>query len=101
MKTIGTHNYYVYILTNKAKTVLYTGVTNDLKRRLSFHKNPVPFSKAFTAKYKCYYLLYYEHFFEIDDAIKREKQIKGWSRAKKDALITNFNLSWSFLNEEV
>ena len=101
MKTIGTHNYYVYILTNKTKTVLYTGVTNNLKDRLYFHKNPIPFSKAFTAKYKCYYLVYYEHFFEIDNAIKREKQIKGWSRAKKDVLITGFNSSWRFLNDEV
>jgi putative endonuclease len=101
MKNIGTHNYYVYILTNKAKTVLYTGVTNDLKERLYSHNNPVPFSKAFTAKYKCCFLIYYEHFIEIDDAIKREKQIKGWSRAKKVALISEFNLCWSFLNEEV
>ena len=101
MKTIGTHNYFVYILTNKIKTVLYTGVTNNPKDRLRFHKNPVPFSKAFTAKYKCCYLVYYEHFFEIEDAIIREKQIKGWSRAKKEALITELNPSWHFLNEEV
>lgn len=57
MKTIGTHNYYIYILTNKIKTVLYTGVTNNLKGRLYFHKNPLPFSKAFTTRYKCYYLV--------------------------------------------
>ena len=101
VKTIGTHNYYVYILTNKTKTVLYTGVTNNLKDRLWFHKNPVPFSKAFTAKYKCFYLVYYEHFFEVENAITREKQIKGWSRAKKEALITEFNSSWRFLNDEV
>ena len=101
MKTIGTHNYYVYILTNKTKTVLYVGVTNNLKERLYSHKNPLPFSKAFTAKYRCYYLVYYEHFFEIEAAIKREKQIKGWSRAKKNALITGFNPSWRFLDEEI
>jgi putative endonuclease len=65
------------------KTVLYTGVTNNLKERLYHHKNPLPFSKAFTAKYKCFYLIYHEHFFEIEDAIKREKQIKGLSRIKK------------------
>jgi putative endonuclease len=51
MKTLGTHNYYVYILTNKRKTVLYTGVTNNLKEQLYFHSNPDPFSKAFTTKY--------------------------------------------------
>ena len=101
MKTIGTHNYYVYMLTNKSKIVLYTGVTNNLKDRLYFHQNPLPFSKAFTSKYKCFYLVYYEHFFEIEDAIKREKQIKGKSRAKKDALISEFNPSWSFLNDTI
>lgn len=101
MKTKGSHNYYVYILTNKNKTVLYTGVTNNLKERLYFHSHPEPFSKAFTAKYKCFYLIYYEHFFEIEDAIKREKQIKGKSRAKKEALISAFNLAWEFLNNDV
>ena len=101
MKTKGSHNYYVYILTNKTKSVLYTGVTNNLKERLYFHKNPLPFSKAFTAKYRCFYLVYYEHFFEIEDAIQREKQIKGWSRAKKEKLISDFNTSWQFLNEEI
>lgn len=101
MKTKGSHNYYVYILTNKNKTVLYTGVTNNLKERIYFHENPLPFSKAFTAKYKCSHLVYYEHFFHIEEAIKREKQIKGKSRAKKEALITNFNSSWAFLNEKV
>ena len=101
MKTLGTHNYYVYILTNKVKTVLYTGVTNNLKERIYYHRNPLPFSKAFTTKYKCFYLLYYEHFFEIDDAIKREKQIKGWSRSKKDTLISEFNPQLRFLNDEI
>ncbi|WP_299548185.1 GIY-YIG nuclease family protein [Seonamhaeicola sp.] len=101
MKTKGTHNYYVYILTNKAKTVLYTGVTNNLKERLYFHANPEPYSKAFTAKYRCFYLIFYEHFFEIEDAIRREKEIKGWSRKKKEALITNFNSSWAFLNDTI
>jgi len=101
MKTLGTHNYFVYILTSKTKTVLYTGVTNNLKDRLSFHENPLPFSKAFTTKYKCFYLVYYEHFFEIEDAIKREKQIKGLSRKKKEAIIGKFNSSWKFLNNEI
>lgn len=101
MKTLGSHNYYVYILTNKNKTVLYTGVTNNLKDRLYFHKHPLPFSKAFTAKYKCYFLVYYEHFIEIEDAIKREKQIKGMSRKKKEVLITEFNPNWTFLNDNI
>ncbi|QFZ54424.1 GIY-YIG nuclease family protein [Oceanihabitans sp. IOP_32] len=101
MKRKTSHKYYVYILTNKNKTVLYTGVTNNLKDRLYFHKNPLPFSKAFTTKYKCYYLIYYEHFFHIEDAIKREKQIKGWSRSKKENLVSNVNPSWLFLDEEI
>ena len=76
MKTLGTHNYFVYILTNKAKTVLYTGVINNLKDRLSYHQNPLPFSKTFTAKYKCFYLIYFEHFFEIETAIKKRETNK-------------------------
>jgi len=101
MKTKGSHNYYVYILTNNSKTVLYTGVTNNLKERLHYHRNPLPFSKAFTTKYKCFYLIYYEHFLEVEIAIKREKQIKGYSRLKKEKLISNFNPEWIFLNDEV
>ena len=101
MRTIGTHNYYVYILTNKSKTVLYTGMTNNLKDRLYFHNNPEPFSKAFTAKYKCFFLIYHEHFFGVENAIKREKEIKGWSRNKKEDLIKLFNPQWNFLNNEV
>ena len=101
MKTLGTHNYYIYILTNKTRTVLYTGVTNSLKERLYYHRNPLPFSKAFTTRYKCFYLIYFEHFSDIDIAIKREKQIKGWSRAKKDSLILSFNPELNFLNNEV
>ena len=83
MKLKGNHNYYVYILTNKNKTVIYTGVTNDLKQRLHFHCNPLPFSKVFTTRYKCFYLIYYEHFSDINIAIKREKQIKGVEQRKK------------------
>ena len=101
MKTKGTHNYYVYILTNKNKTVLYTGVTNNLIERLHYHINPLPFSKSFTTKYKCFYLVYYEHFFEIENAIIREKQIKGKSRSKKEDLINDFNPNWNFLNDKI
>ena len=101
MRPSGTHNYYVYILTNKNKKVLYTGVTNDLKNRLYFHCNPKPFSKAFTARYKCFYLVYYERYSDIYHAISREKQIKGLSREKKEKMITDFNKQWSFLNDEI
>ncbi|WP_053991847.1 GIY-YIG nuclease family protein [Mangrovimonas sp. TPBH4] len=101
MKTKGTHNYYIYILTNKSKTVLYTGVTGNLQERLEFHMNPLPFSKSFTAKYKCYFLIYYEHFFDIAQAIQREKQLKGFRRVKKEILIKQFNPEWRFLNNEI
>ena len=101
MKTIGTHNYYVYILTNKNKTVLYTGVTNNLKERLYYHNNPLPFSKAFTTKYKCFFLIYFEHFSDIEQAIRREKQIKGLSREKKEHLISSSNPKWTFLNNQI
>ena len=100
-KTAGTHNYYVYILTNKTKTVLYTGVTNNLVERLHFHQNPEGTSKSFTARYKCFYLIYFEHYLDINTAIGREKEIKGWSRAKKDNLINSFNPGRKFLNDEI
>jgi len=101
MKTKGTHNYYVYILTNKTKTVLYVGVTNNLKERLYFHENPEANTKAFTARYKVWFLIYHEHFFDVDAAIEREKQIKGWRRDKKETLINSFNREWKFLNKEI
>ena len=101
MKTQADHNYYVYILTNKNKTVLYVGVTNNLKERLYFHANPLPFSKAFTAKYNVKYLIYYEHYSDIETAIDREKQIKKYRREKKEVLINAFNPQWKFLNDEI
>ncbi len=102
MKTIGVHNYYVYILTNKSRTVLYTGFTNDIFNRLYWHRNPDCLIRHhFTYRYKCFYLLYYEHFQEADLAIAREKQIKGYSRIKKEKLINEFNPHWEFLNDRI
>ncbi len=103
MKIPGGHNYYVYIVTNKNKTVLYTGVTNDLYRRIEQHKeNSIPFRHpSFAGRYNAYFLLYYEHFQHIDAAIAREKEIKRWRRSKKEALINSFNPEWRFLNEEL
>lgn len=100
IEKIMKHNYFVYILTNHNKTVLYTGVTNDLKRRLFEHNENIN-SSSFTSKYKCYYLVFWERHQNIEHAIEREKQIKGWSRLKKDNLIKEFNPNWKFLNEEV
>ena len=89
--------YYVYIMTNKSRT-LYTGVTNDLTRRVYEHKHKlVP---GFTAKYNITYLVYYEDFQNINAAITREKQIKGWLRAKKIALIESLNPDWKDLSLE-
>ena len=101
MKTLGTHNYFIYILTNKLKTVLYTGVTNNLAERLYWHRNPEAISKHFTTKYKCFYLIYFEQFQDIETAISREKQIKGWTRKKKEHLINTVNPTWRFLNDEI
>ncbi|MBN2663754.1 MAG: GIY-YIG nuclease family protein [Bacteroidales bacterium] len=99
MKPIGSHNYFVYILTNINKTVLYTGVTNDIRRRLWEHKKGVN-NKSFTSKYKCFYIIFWERYQYIQDAIDREKEIKGWRREKKEDLINEFNPKWEFLNDE-
>ncbi len=101
MNTKGSYDYYVYILTNKNKTVLYTGVTNSLRNRLYYHNNPKPNTKAFSNRYNVHYLVYYEHYNLILGAIAREKQIKGLSRKKKEALIDTFNPSWAFLNDSI
>ena len=74
--------YYVYILTNNNNTVLYTGVTNDLIRRVYEHKNHAD-PNSFTAKYKVEKLIYFEETTDVKAAIEREKQIKGWKRDKK------------------
>ena len=94
------HNYFVYLLTNKTKTVLYTGVTNDLIVRITQHKDGLV-KNTFTKRYKCFYLVYYERFQYIDHAIEREKEIKGWTRIKKNALIEVENKQWRFLNDEI
>ena len=85
--------YYVYILTNKNNTVLYTGVTNNLIRRIYEHKNKLD-KKSFTARYNADKLVYYETTNSIESAIFREKQIKSGSRQKKIDLINSFNPLW-------
>ncbi len=84
--------YYVYIMTNKGHRVLYTGVTNDLQRRVYEHKNKLV--KGFTNKYNVIKLVFYEVCNDIESAILREKQIKGWLRKKKIALIESMNPEW-------
>ena len=100
---IGTkeiHSYHVYIITNKNKTVLYIGVTNHLSRRLFEHSENIKLNKkSFASKYNCEYLLYFEKFTWIQEAIGREKEIKGWSRSKKEILIKTINKNMEFLND--
>jgi len=83
------HQYYVYILTNKFNRVLYTGITNDIYRRVYEHKNKL--IKGFSSKYNVTKLIYYEVFDNVESAIVREKQIKGGSRQRKINLIMNMN----------
>jgi len=81
---------FVYILTNFTNTVLYTGVTNNLERRIWEHKNHL-FKNSFTDKYKIYKLLWYQEFNSPEEAITAEKKIKGWTRQKKINLIMELN----------
>jgi putative endonuclease len=91
--------YYVYILTNNNNRVLYTGVTNDLKRRVYEHKEGLV--KGFTKKYNVSKLIYYEVSEDIYSAISREKQIKAGSRRKKIELINGMNEKWRDLYDEI
>jgi len=88
--------YFTYIMASKSG-VLYTGVTNDLSRRAYEHKNSL--MPGFSSKYKTDILVYYESVGDIESAIVREKQIKGWLRAKKETLINGVNPEWNDLAE--
>ena len=90
---------YVYIMTNKINTVLYTGVTSNLSKRIYEHKNK--FVDGFTKQYNLIKLVYYEIAPSIESAIEREKQIKGKSRAYKENLINTFNPEWRDLYEDI
>ncbi len=89
--------HWVYIMTNRHKNVLYIGVTNSLKRIVAEHENGL--DKGFSKKYNCQYLVYYEEFKSINLAIRREKELKGWRRSKKDDLIASINPHLNFLND--
>ena len=93
-------NYYVYILSNTHKTVIYTGVTNDLVRRMYEHKQHFD-KKSFTAQYNVENLVYYEVTDNPEAAIAREKQIKGWNRKRKNKLIESKNPNWVDLYESI
>jgi putative endonuclease len=91
--------YFVYIMSNDWHTVLYTGVTSDLKRRVYEHKEKL--IEGFTKRYNITKLLYYEMSDDIESAISREKQIKAGSRKKKIELINSFNKEWRDLYSEL
>ena len=94
----GYHTYHTYIISNRTKSVLYTGVTNYLGKRLFQHRENIRLKKkTFAAKYKCRHLLYYEKFNWVQEAIARGKEIKGWRREKKIALIKTINPKMNFL----
>ena len=90
--------YYVYMMTNWNNKVLYTGMTNDLERRIYEHKNKL--LPGFTSKYNVNKLVYYDATTDAISAITREKEIKGWKRQKKNELIQNFNPEWRDLSED-
>lgn len=90
---------FVYIITNYRKTVLYTGVTSNISQRIRQHLNGE--IEGFSKKYQCRYLVHYEKFHNINDAISREKQLKRWNRKKKEMLINKRNPQWQSLNDRI
>ena len=90
--------YYVYILTNQYNTVVYTGVTNNLERRLYEHRNHLV--DGFTKRYNLNKLIYFETTSDVRSAIEREKQIKSWNRKRKNQLIEAFNPTWQELYDD-
>lgn len=95
----GTGRFWIYILTNSRRTVLYTGITNSLDRRGWQHTSGA--GSEFTRKYNATTLIYYENFSDPRDAIAREKQLKRWGRAKKEWLIASVNPEWRDLGAEL
>ena len=92
--------YYVYILSNATNVAIYTGVTRDLVRRVYEHKHEMD-PKSFTAKHHIHKLVYFEYTSDVYAAIEREKQIKSWSRAKKNELVESTNPKWRDLYSEI
>ncbi|MFN0031642.1 MAG: GIY-YIG nuclease family protein [Flavobacteriales bacterium] len=95
-------SYFTYMLTNKNKTVLYVGMTNSLDARLVEHyKGAIARKKSFTARYNCYYCVWFEAFATPRGAIKKEDALKRLSRRAKNEIISTANPDWKFLNEEI
>jgi putative endonuclease len=95
MRQLNVHQYFTYMLTNEWRNVLYTGVTNSLETRIWQHKMRAV--EGFTKKYNCTVLVYYEIYEDVNQTIAREKQIKSWSRAKKNSLVETMNPKWNDL----
>ena len=93
--------FYVYIVTNYTKTVLYVGISNNLEQRIIEHYLERGNNSSFTGKYHAFYLLYSECYRYVNNAIAREKEIKGWRRSKKLNLIKTNNPEMEFLNEKL
>ena len=93
-------SYYVYILANDTNVTIYTGVTRDLVRRVYEHKNNLEPS-SFTAKYNVHKLVYFEQTSDVRVALEREKQIKSWKRARKNALVETMNPLWEDLYSSI
>ena len=94
------HGGSVYIMTNVLRTVVYIGVTSELRIRILQHREHY-FKGSFTDKYNCTICVYYENFSRIEEAIAREKELKKWNRTKKNELITLFNAQWIDLWPEI
>ena len=92
------HDYWVYMMSNNTRSTVYIGVTNDLLVRIAQHRRGE--IAGFTRDYHCVHLVHCEHYRDIRDAIAREKQLKGWRRSKKNALIEETNPRWDDLAAE-
>ncbi len=96
---LGFHSYYVYIITNSFRSTFYIGMTNNLRERLRQHKENIESgNKTFASKYNLEFLVFYEKFTWVQEAIAREKELKKWRREKKLNLIRKFNPTFEFLN---
>ena len=98
---MNNYSFYVYITTNPQRTVLYTGMTNDLVRRMEEHYLARGEKSNFAGQFYCYNLIYWEFHQYVNKAIEREKEVKKWRREKKVALIESFNAEWRFLNNDI
>jgi putative endonuclease len=96
-----TYNFWVYIVANWKKSTLYVGMTNNLRQHLKEHYDNRGKPDTFAGKCYCYNLVYYEWHQYVNNAIAREKQIKDWSRERKNQLIAEFNPQWLFFNKEI